>query len=252
MDVVKFMWAAVLLLRKIEHGQRGVIKDRRVYLLMPAIARSFTYTTQAMSDDAATASAFPPSPVNREFINAFLNSPLRDDQDAHDIRPGDVQQPVPGAGNRTLYPIAARVADIFYHPNGYDLGTAPEFRLESNHPLDPEAALVLAQVAAAADGTANADRAAFDLAPQIHAAWVHAWLAVRDQLPRRSSENRFVKPWAEIADHVKLREAIFIKLAYQIVRDDIHANASTDIAAAADICMTQADYILNRWLPTLF
>ncbi len=205
-----------------------------------------------MSDDAAAAAAFPPSPVNREFINAFLNNPLTDDQDAHDIRPGDVRQPVPGADNRALYPIAARVAEIFYHPNGYDLGTSPEFRSESNQPLDPEAALILAQVAAAADGIANADRAAFDLAPQIHAAWVHAWLAVRDQLPRRSSENRFVKPWAEIADHVKLREAIFIKLAYQIVRDDIHANARTDIGAAADICMTQADYILNRWLPTIF
>jgi hypothetical protein len=239
MDVVKFACSA---LPKIEAAQRGVIKDKRVYFLMPAVASTSRLNTQSMS-----AHAFPPSQFDREFINAFLNSPLADHEDVCDIRPGDVR-PVPGLENRDLYATAARVAEIFYHSSAYDLGAPPEFRSESNQSLEPAAALILAQVAVAADATANGERAAFDLAPQIHAAWVHAWLAVRDQLPRRAAENRFVKPWAEIADHIKLREAIFIKLAYQIVRDE----PGTDIGAAADICMQQAEYILNRWLPSIF
>lgn len=213
---------------------------------MPSVVALTRSNTQSMSSQAIP-SAFPPSAVDREFINNFLNSPLADHEDVHDIYPDNVRS-VPGLQTRDLYVTAARVAEAFYHSNGYDLGTPPEFRSESNQPLEPAAALILAQVSAAADGTVNSDRVAFDLAPQIHAAWVHAWLAVRDQLPLRAAENRFVKPWAEITDHVKLSEAIFIKLAYQIVRDDPDA----DIGSTAEICMTQAEYILNRWLPTIF
>lgn len=191
---------------------------------------------------ATAASMFPPVDFDRKFVNGFLNKPLENDQDIYDIRPVDVR-PIPGISNRELYGVAAKVADMLYHPNGFDLGAPPEFRSEANQPLTPEATLILAQVAACESMKNTPNNTV--CAKAAHAAWVHAWLAVRDEMPEKTHYNKYVRSWADLKDPLKLREALFIQLAYRRVLAEGNA---LDIAEEADNCLIHATETVNLYL----
>lgn len=212
---------------------------------MPVITRSQSATLQANSAVDRMTIIAARHGFHREYINQFLIDPIGPSETSLDGINVDNVRPLSCVGRRGLYGISEKVAAAFYHPRGFDLGSAPQFRGESNQPLEVAAALILSQVESVADLSAG-DKVD---AATIHDAWVHAWLVTRRFAPQHLADgNAYVRPYSCVNNRFKLVEPIFIAMAYRMILNN--PDASTE--EVAETCMDLATTALRKQIPEAF
>jgi hypothetical protein len=141
---------------------------------------------------------------HRDYVNQFLTKELAPGDRLANIDKNTIKKLHTDVFSEQNCIIAEKVARVFYSPAAYDLGEPPAF---FSGQFSTEAALFLARVFAARQ---YVSRRGFDAAPDVHDAFVNAWLCARVHGDENDAYDALCRPWECVPSAIRRSEDMFI------------------------------------------
>jgi hypothetical protein len=142
---------------------------------------------------------------HREYVNQFLTKELASGDRLANIDKNTIKKLPTDVFSYENCVIAEKVAKIFYSAAAFDLGEPPKF---FSGEFSAAAAMFLARVFAAREYTPR--RGIYDAAPDVHDAFVNAWLCARAHGEQNDAYDALCHPWECIPSAIRRSEDMFI------------------------------------------
>ena len=142
---------------------------------------------------------------HRDYVNQFLIKELAIGDRLANIEKNSVKHLHEDVFSYENCVIAEKVAKKFYSAAAFDLGDPPKF---FSGEFSADAAIFLARVFAAREYAPR--RGIYGAAPDVHDAFVNAWLGARSHGEQNDAYDALCRPWECIPSAIRRTEDMFI------------------------------------------
>jgi hypothetical protein len=175
---------------------------------------------------------------HRDYVNQFLTTELAPGDRLANIDKNTIKKLHADVFSEQNCVIAEKVARVFYSSAAYDMGDPPKF---FSGEFSAEAALFLARVYTARE---YVPRRGLGAAPDVHDAFVNAWLAARVHGEENDAYDALCRPWECVPSAIRRSEDMFICEA-------VRQLAEGRVPLNADAIMETVSYRLRHDEPML-